>query len=327
MKLFSRSPLTKRFAVFFAFLPFFSAHAQSNAVWAIPKPEMLGQTSPFSLKDTALKAELRIPPDSVKVAATPFIVGGSTASRGEFPEYSLLLVDGLDGYLYPSCGGTLISANKILTAAHCSYGIAASHLYAIPGFYTTSEASAIIPVSAKKEHPAYSNSTLVNDIAILTLASNSSKPKAKIYGGNKSLARLSGTVVGLGKLDGDLDTPNTLQKVNLPIVSNSTCAQVWGTSSIKSSMLCAGGTASGGIGACSGDSGGPMFTTISDEKTQVGVVSWGEQDCATAYYYDVYTRISEFVSFISANAPGVEMVYASDFNIAPVLLLLDDDTP
>lgn len=44
------------------------------------------------------------------------IVGGKKATRGQFPWQTLLTLDG--SYM---CGGSLISPNWILTAAHCSH--------------------------------------------------------------------------------------------------------------------------------------------------------------------------------------------------------------
>jgi len=55
--------------------------------------------------------------------------------------------------------------------------------------------------------------------------------------------------------------------------------------------------ASGGLDACNGDSGGPLF--IPNSSVQVGVVSWG-QGCALPRYYGVYTEVSYFVNWINS---------------------------
>lgn len=51
-------------------------------------------------------------------------------------------------------------------------------------------------------------------------------------------------------------------------------------------------------GACGGDSGGPL--TIGDGEEVVGVVSYGTAICAMGRP-DVYTRVSEFESWITDN--------------------------
>ena len=47
------------------------------------------------------------------------IFKGNPTSAGEFPEFVQLWEDNKNGEIYAMCGGTLISTNKVLTAAHC----------------------------------------------------------------------------------------------------------------------------------------------------------------------------------------------------------------
>ena len=48
------------------------------------------------------------------------IVGGEEAAPGEFPHQVALLRGGLGGSLM--CGGSLIAADKLVTAGHCCDG-------------------------------------------------------------------------------------------------------------------------------------------------------------------------------------------------------------
>jgi hypothetical protein len=51
----------------------------------------------------------------------PNIVGGTEASAGDFPFIVSISYNG-----NPHCGGTLLNANTVLTAAHCTQGRSAS---------------------------------------------------------------------------------------------------------------------------------------------------------------------------------------------------------
>ena len=48
------------------------------------------------------------------------IVGGEEAAPGEFPHQVAVLLGGVGGSLL--CGGSLIAADKVLTAGHCCDG-------------------------------------------------------------------------------------------------------------------------------------------------------------------------------------------------------------
>lgn len=52
--------------------------------------------------------------------STGLIVGGVAANSGEFPHMAAIGFPDLDGGVIFGCGGSLISENFVLTAAHCS---------------------------------------------------------------------------------------------------------------------------------------------------------------------------------------------------------------
>lgn len=53
-------------------------------------------------------------------------------------------------------------------------------------------------------------------------------------------------------------------------------------------MICAGVT---GKDSCQGDSGGPVVAGSGDNRSQVGIVSWG-LGCARRGYPGVYTNVA-----------------------------------
>jgi len=70
-------------------------------------------------------------------------------------------------------------------------------------------------------------------------------------------------------------------------------------------MLCSG-SVEGGKTSCQGDSGGPLVVPLDDGSyIQAGVVSWGmvageSQTCAEDALFSAYTRVSNYVDWISA---------------------------
>ena len=270
------------------------------------------------LKSSAAKSHL-----------SPKIVGGIIARRGEFPEFVQLFIEGevigLDpNFVYPWCGGSLISSNKVLTAAHCTKNIGVSNFYALPNFYSFNDSISfnnLIPLIAKQEHPDFDQGTQFNnDVSVLTLSRSSNAKKAKLFVGNHQLTGFAATVIGTGVLTEGGEFPATLQKVTVPIVSNDICAVSYGPTSITDVMLCAGLTG-GGKDSCQGDSGGPLWIDYEGEKTQAGIVSWGN-GCATPNFYGVYARTSGLIEFILQHAPQAQIVVGNVANMIPVLDLL-----
>ena len=105
-------------------------------------------------------------------------------------------------------------------------------------------------------------------------------------------------ITGWGALEEGGSSPDVLQKVTIPIVTDDECRAEYGESDILDSMICAG-TEAGGVDSCQGDSGGPM---VCDGGSYLcGIVSWG-YGCARPGVPGVYTEVSYFVDWVQANA-------------------------
>ena len=91
---------------------------------------------------------------------------------------------------------------------------------------------------------------------------------------------------------------NVLQKAAVKVVSKEECtsSEVYSNHINGTTMICAG-LEEGGVDACSGDSGGPLFQQLGDEYVQVGIVSFG-MGCARANRPGVYSRVSSAANWI-----------------------------
>jgi len=228
------------------------------------------------------------------------IVGGTTASAGEFPFIVSLQRSGSH-----FCGGTLLNANTILTAAHCAVGQTASSLSVRAGSNSRTSGGVVARVSSIKVNPGYVASTYNGDIAIMKLSTSIPTSSTVSYAtlpasGSDPAAGTTLTVAGWGTTSsGGQSLPVNLLKVDVPVISRSSCQSSYGTSAVTAQMFCAG-FSQGGKDSCQGDSGGPIVNKST--KVLLGAVSWGD-GCAAANAPGVYANIGQATlrSFIAAN--------------------------
>ncbi|GAA5530669.1 DUF1986 domain-containing protein [Herpetosiphon gulosus] len=243
-------------------------------------------------------------PGSEQLPPPDKIVGGSAATAGEFPWQARIA---RNGSLH--CGGSLIAPQWVLTAAHCVQGFSVSSLSVVMGDHnwTSNEGTEQSRTIAQAVvHPSYSSSTYDNDIALLKLSSavtlNSRVaviPFATSADSALYNAGVMSTVTGWGALTEGGSSPSVLYKVQVPVVSTATCnASNAYNGQITGNMVCAG-YAAGGKDSCQGDSGGPFVAQSSGSWKLSGVVSWGD-GCARANKYGVYTKVSNYTSWINS---------------------------
>merc|ERR1712050_672229 len=246
------------------------------------------------------------PKFSKKALSTPLsrgggrIVGGTEAYAGEFPHQIALLRGGVGGSLM--CGGSLVAADTVVTAAHCCDGQSASRLGVRVGshkLHSDDVDQADIAVSKVIVHENYDDWTISNDICVLALADSADLSSQYIdtislpASGEDYSARSMCTVTGWGTTSQGGSLAGTLQKVDVPFVSDDDCRNSYGQEDILDSMICAGVA---GKDSCQGDSGGPFMCG----NQLSGVVSWG-YGCAQAGYPGVYTQTSYFISWLNSH--------------------------
>jgi len=99
--------------------------------------------------------------------------------------------------------------------------------------------------------------------------------------------------------DSSSSISQTLNYVDLTVITNTQCANVYG-SIITPTKICTATT--GGQSPCSGDSGGALTYMESDDiRTQVGIVSFGASAGCELGYPAGFTRVNSYLSWISQN--------------------------
>ncbi len=247
------------------------------------------------------------------------IIGGAEVIPNRY-SYAVSLQNG-DGH---NCGGSLITSNIVLTAAHCWRAFMTSDSFLLPDIKAVagrhdSEINAStgsgesIPILSVLFHPNYNFVTNDNDFMLVFLetaftASNIGLVKLNT---DASLPFESQVLTSMGWGDTDVHVCReqlspVLKHVDLRVISNQQCEAAEGINNgtfasyaeigITDNMLCARACQED---TCQGDSGGPLIIKGSDATSdvQVGVVSWGF-DCASPSFPGVYSRVSEAYDWI-----------------------------
>ena len=239
-------------------------------------------------------------------AITPKIYYGNVVSApNPYPWMTALLnPDRPNGYDAQFCGGSLIASDVIITAAHCVEDITAAQVEVAVDVLNLSSITDGDRQTVEEIiiHPDWNTYTTENDIALLVLADgsvNSGITPVKLIADGANLTKGTGVrALGWGEIQ-DGSYPNALRTVDLEIAANpgAACGS-YGGSYDPDSMLCATGLSGRNTkDTCSGDSGGPLFSTAGGTFRLVGLTSWGN-DCGLRDYPGIYTRLTSFVNWV-----------------------------
>lgn len=246
------------------------------------------------------------------------IINGVPAEENEFPYFATISTSELinnKSYAY-NCGGSLISEEYVLTAAHCVEGVNMKDIFIIIGLnhidskLNAQFSSGIDAIILRNDYVSLTDELdkhVSNDIALLHLINkavgvptisipdpsidrNADKTVDKndypesVFAGNKV------TIMGFG--GNDKDRP---RRASINILKGSLYINEYQDRPIDKIKL----LTQGGVNICSGDSGGPLIMTINDIPQVIGVAYSADFSCVKWSLYTSVTHFSDWINKIT----------------------------
>jgi len=235
------------------------------------------------------------------------ISGGTEALRNQFPYQVAFFIYTSTGQSI--CGGSILSTNFVLSAAHCFLSFESADLLAgIHDIINDNPAYEleVFPTDIVL-HAGYNRQTQLNDIALVRTSRRpftfntmiQALPLAPRSMSNTDITSIIARVAGWGRTsDSTADISPRLLFIDAPIISNAACTTIFGNV-ITSGNVCLSGASA--RSTCQGDSGGPLTITNGGRQVHVGIVSFGSDSGCQRGYPTVFTRITAFHNWIQTN--------------------------
>lgn len=238
------------------------------------------------------------------------IIGGNPVEAGAQPNICSLYYSWLGISNGHTCAASLLTQTKLLTAGHCLTELPSSGVYdARCGLLKLSDTSNMQQrrVARSIVHPEYQGGVNPFDIAIM-FVDTPFEWNALVQPGNLPTAPCAyGDVllVGWGYDESGTTPDHLLQATKTHITIDQCEAALTGLLGSNHpldrsgfSNVCTGGLPQGGLSACSGDSGGPLY----QGDVQCGVVSWGITPCGYSGAPSVYANTYNLRGWIDAQS-------------------------
>ncbi|XP_037632725.1 elastase-1-like [Sebastes umbrosus] len=259
----------------------------------------------FTTLTATVLAELELQSSYSSIAGR--VVGGEEVRYSSSWPWQVSLQYYSAGSYHHFCGGTLIRTGWVMTAAHCVYS--SSSIRVVLGdliLHSGHNTEQVRDVHSVYIHPEWNNDSISsgNDIALLRLSSAASvtsyvrpaylPPYGEILPHNHPCY-----ITGYGRTSTGGSMSNRMRQAYLPVVDHQTCTSSgWWGSTVKTTMICAGGGAQSG---CNGDFGGPLSCRVNNSYYVHGVASFvSGMGCNASQKPTVFTRVSAFITWMNS---------------------------
>ncbi|XP_052742241.1 brachyurin-like [Bicyclus anynana] len=235
------------------------------------------------------------------------IVGGSIAPIGAHPYLAGLVISFHNHPGQSACGASLLSANRLVTAAHCwdTPTLQAMQFVVVLGSEFLFRGGTRIPTSHVILHPQWTPSNLGSDVAMIYLpqkvafTSRIQPVYLPSYNLWDTFFGQTATAAGYGLTSDSqvgVSVNSMVSHVSLRVISVPQCQAVFGSVFVQQSTLCTDG--SGGVGICGGDSGGPLVIQRFGRPTLIGISSFVASIGCELGFPSAFARVTSFYDFI-----------------------------